>query len=81
MAPANYILDSTPRTITLTWNYDTNHTTSYNFPNTPPEGPQLPLTGAGGTMALTLAGLALVGFGSGGILLSRRRRTEARSAE
>lgn len=81
VAPANYILDSTPRTITLTWNYDTNHTTSYNFPNTPPEGPQLPLTGAGGTMALTLAGLALVGFGSGGILLSRRRRTEARSAE
>lgn len=41
--------------------------------NPPTEGPDLPLTGASGTLAMTLGGLALVGVGAGAIVISRRR--------
>ncbi|MCI1675248.1 MAG: SpaH/EbpB family LPXTG-anchored major pilin [Ancrocorticia sp.] len=37
------------------------------------DGPDLPLTGAGGTLAMTLGGLLLVGVGAGAIVISRRR--------
>lgn len=38
------------------------------------EGPDLPLTGAQGTMVMTLGGLLLVGAGTGAIVVSRRNR-------
>lgn len=41
--------------------------------NPPTAGPDLPLTGAGGTLAMTLGGLLLVGVGAGAIVISRRR--------
>ncbi|NLE19168.1 MAG: LPXTG cell wall anchor domain-containing protein, partial [Propioniciclava sp.] len=37
------------------------------------EGPDLPLTGAQGTMVMTLGGLLLVGAGAGALVVSRRR--------
>ena len=39
--------------------------------------PALPLTGAGGTMALTVAGLVLIGAGAGVVLVARHRRHHA----
>jgi fimbrial isopeptide formation D2 family protein/LPXTG-motif cell wall-anchored protein len=36
--------------------------------------PDLPLTGGGGTLAMTIGGLVLVAVGAGAIVLSRRRR-------
>ncbi|HZK04424.1 MAG TPA: SpaH/EbpB family LPXTG-anchored major pilin [Actinomycetaceae bacterium] len=75
-APSNYLLDSTPRPFTLSTGND-NHTTAYSFPNTKPEGPDIPMTGAGGTMVMTIAGLALAGLGTGAMVVSRRRRVDA----
>ena len=39
------------------------------------DGPDLPLTGAAGTLAMTLGGLALVAVGGGAMVVSRRRRS------
>lgn len=74
-APAGYILDSAPRLVTLS--SEAPSVTTYKFPNTPPNGPDLPLTGAGGTVAMALAGIGLVGIGTGAIVVSRRRRSNA----
>lgn len=41
------------------------------------QGPNLPLTGSGGTVAMTLGGLALVTGGLGTVAISRRRRRDA----
>lgn len=41
------------------------------------DGPDLPLTGAGGTLAMTIGGLLLAGVGAGAILASRRRSNQA----
>ncbi|SHJ75465.1 LPXTG-motif cell wall anchor domain-containing protein/fimbrial isopeptide formation D2 domain-containing protein [Tessaracoccus bendigoensis DSM 12906] len=41
------------------------------------DGPDLPLTGAEGTLAMTVGGLLLVGAGAAAIIVSRRRRTAA----
>lgn len=41
--------------------------------NYKPEGPELPLTGAQGTLAMTIGGLLLVGVGAGAVVVSRRR--------
>lgn len=75
-APQGYLLDSTPREITLSTANDS-FTTSYQFPNTQPEGPDLPLTGAQGTLAMTLGGLLLVGVGGGALVVSRRRTSKS----
>lgn len=41
------------------------------------DGPDLPLTGAQGTLFMTIGGLLLVGVGAGAIVVSRRRRNLA----
>ncbi|HZK05096.1 MAG TPA: SpaH/EbpB family LPXTG-anchored major pilin [Actinomycetaceae bacterium] len=41
------------------------------------EGPDLPMTGAQGTMLMTVGGLLLVGAGTGAIAVSRRKRSKA----
>ncbi|MEZ7898548.1 MAG: SpaH/EbpB family LPXTG-anchored major pilin, partial [Flaviflexus sp.] len=40
------------------------------------DGPDLPLTGAQGTLLMTVGGLVLVGVGGGALALTRRRKTE-----
>lgn len=49
---------------------------SVTIDNYRPEGPDLPLTGAQGTMLMSVGGLVLVGFGGGALALSRRRKSE-----
>ncbi|MBO1805819.1 SpaH/EbpB family LPXTG-anchored major pilin [Leucobacter ruminantium] len=39
------------------------------------DGPDLPLTGAAGTLAMTIGGLAIIAAGAGAILVARRRQT------
>ena len=50
-----------------------NGLTTVTVVNAKKDGPDLPLTGAQGTLLLTLGGLALVGAGGGALALSRRR--------
>lgn len=45
--------------------------------NTPRQTPDLPLTGAQGTLVMTLGGLALVGLGTGALMIARRRRNKS----
>lgn len=73
-APDGYILDSTPIDFVLSSDA-TDYTTTVQFPNVPVDVPQIPLTGAQGTMLMTLSGLALVGIAGGGYLVHRSRRT------
>lgn len=58
-APTGYVLDSTPREVTISdageW------VTQYNFPNVEVPEPPLPLTGSTGTMAFGLIGFGLIG--------------------
>lgn len=71
-APAGYLLDPAPREVVLSTETATD-VVNYNFPNTPPEGPELPMTGAQGTMLLSVLGLALVAVAGGGFLVRRAR--------
>lgn len=49
------------------------HRLSLTVVNTKKDGPDLPLTGAQGTLLMTVGGLVLVGAGGGALALSRRR--------
>ena len=71
-APQGFILDPTPRDVTLSTAGTA--VTVYQFPNTEVKGPNLPLTGAQGTLVLTLAGVGIIGVATGGMLLHRSRK-------
>ena len=49
--------------------------TAHTIKNLKASGPELPLTGAAGTLAMSLGGLALVAVGGGAMVASRRRRS------
>lgn len=68
-APTGHILDTTPREVTIS--SDNDWITTLAFPNTPVDGPELPLTGSTGTMAFALVGFGLIG--SAGVLFAVRR--------
>ncbi|WP_336631418.1 MULTISPECIES: SpaH/EbpB family LPXTG-anchored major pilin [unclassified Microbacterium] len=70
-APNGYVLDSAPRLVTISANGTA--VTEYTFPNTKVQGPQLPLTGADGTVWFTVGGLALIVIAAGALLTLRRR--------
>lgn len=76
--PAGYtaVPISNPITITpgTTLTVDVNDLTIENVQK---DVPDLPLTGAQGTLAMTIGGLLLVGVGTGAIVVSRRRRNSA----
>lgn len=73
VAPDGHILDSTPVAFTLTSALP-EYTHTVMFPNVPVDVPELPLTGANGTLLLTLGGIALVGISGGGYLVHRSRQ-------
>lgn len=79
-APAGFILDSAARTVTLsTSTTEANPALTWGekVPNSKPSSGELPLTGAGGTLAMTVSGLVLMGAGAGAIAVSRRRSHKA----
>lgn len=55
----------------------TDNVLAISVENLPRETPELPLTGAQGTLMLTVAGLALVGIGGGALFVTRGRRNES----
>lgn len=75
VAPAGYILDPAPRDVTITTAGTA--VTTYQFPNTPVEGPELPLTGSNGAMVMMIGGLGLFAV-AGGVVLATRRRAASK---
>lgn len=74
-APTGYLLDPTPREVTISTAND--WVTTLRFPNTPVEGPELPLTGSTGTMAFAFIGFGLIAA-AGTMYTVRRVRTSKR---
>lgn len=73
--PAGYVGQVGARAVTITPGSD--NILAVSVENLPRETPELPLTGAQGTMMLTLGGLALVGLGAGTLYMTRGRRNES----
>lgn len=75
-APAGYLLDATPRPITIRAGEITVSENVYEVPNEQEPPFNLPLTGGTGTMLFTIAGLVLlVGAGAGYTVLRKRRES------
>ncbi|MCI1212137.1 MULTISPECIES: SpaH/EbpB family LPXTG-anchored major pilin [Bifidobacterium] len=70
-APAGYVLDATVRKVTV--KAGATATQPYGVENVQQGHPNLPLTGASGTVAMTLGGLTLVLVGAGAYVLARKR--------
>ncbi|WP_099333247.1 SpaH/EbpB family LPXTG-anchored major pilin [Actinomyces minihominis] len=73
-APAGYLIDSTVREVTVK-SGDTADKV-LNVPNVKPDGPDLPLTGANGTVLLIVGGIALVALAGGAHIVIRNRQRE-----
>ena len=73
--PAGYTGQVGARTVTIT--PGTANVLAISVENLPRETPELPLTGAQGTVMLTLGGLALVGIGVSALYVTRGRRNES----
>lgn len=70
-APAGYLLDPKGKDFTLSSTGD--FTMKIEFPNVKVEGPNLPLTGAQGTLLLVSVGVLLLAVGGGTVYAARRR--------
>ncbi len=73
-APAGYTGQVGARAVTIT--PGTANIQAIDVENLPRETPELPLTGAQGTLMLTVGGLALVGIGGATLFVTRGRRNE-----
>lgn len=71
-APAGHVGQNEPWTSTISPGETAKNTIT--AVNKRKDGPDLPLTGAQGTIALTVAGLGLLGAGAGALSYARRRR-------
>jgi fimbrial isopeptide formation D2 family protein/LPXTG-motif cell wall-anchored protein len=71
-APAGYVLDSKVTSVTVKAGSDAS-VVNYEIANTQQDHPDLPLTGAAGTVVMTLGGLALVAAGGAAYAVSRKR--------
>lgn len=79
VAPQGYVLPADPWFGSYTLTAGTTAELSIldtTISNYPPEGPDLPLTGAQGTMLFTVGGLLLVGAGGIALAVSRRQKTQ-----
>jgi fimbrial isopeptide formation D2 family protein/LPXTG-motif cell wall-anchored protein len=70
-APAGYVLDDRVREVTV--KAGAAATEVYEIDNVQQDHPNLPLTGAAGTVLMTVGGLTLVLVGAGAYALARRR--------
>lgn len=73
-APTGYVLDSTPRKVTIS---STTAAAEYKFPNVEVPNPPLPLTGSTGAMAFGIVGFGLIGA-AGALFAVRRSRAVKR---
>ncbi len=77
VAPAGHSADPAGKLVTITPGAPVASVSALTVVNPKTEGPVLPLTGAGGTLVMTIGGLLLIGVGAGAIVISRRRRHNA----
>lgn len=75
VAPAGHTLVPAGQAVTIAVGED--NINEITVTNPKKDGPDLPLTGAQGTLLMTVAGLMLVSIGAGAIVLARRRRVSA----
>ena len=73
-APAGYVIDETPKPVTVTFD-GTVVVTTETVVNVPTEGPELPTTGASGTLLMTVGGLGLIALAGGVYMVTRRKVT------
>ncbi|QRV02268.1 SpaH/EbpB family LPXTG-anchored major pilin [Arcanobacterium phocisimile] len=79
-APAGYTGLTDPQTITIkAGTVASNKNSITEIVNKTKDTPDLPLTGAQGTILLTVLGLTLVSIGAGVVVVSRRRRATAKN--
>ncbi|MFY9262489.1 MAG: SpaH/EbpB family LPXTG-anchored major pilin [Arcanobacterium sp.] len=71
-APAGYTASTAPQTVTI--KAGTVNVNSIDVLNVERDVPNLPLTGAQGTLLLTVLGLGLFGVGAGVVAVSRRKQ-------
>ena len=77
-APAGFVTPAAPgnaRGVAVTTGQTASH--DLTLTNVQQVLPQLPLTGAGGTLLLTVVGVVLIGAGAGVVLVARKRRHRA----
>lgn len=74
VVPSGHSADVITNPVTITAGEDNVKALTVVNPKT--DGPDLPLTGAQGTLLMTVGGLVLVGVGGGALALTRRRKTE-----
>lgn len=74
-APAGYTVGQIANPVTITPGAE--NLNNFSVVNVQNEGPELPLTGANGTMLMILGGIALVVTAGGVHLVSKRRREQA----
>lgn len=75
-APAGYVLDQTPREVTVTPG-STTDAFEIAVDNTKQDFPELPITGANGALLFGLGGAAVLAIGLGLALRARRNHTSA----
>lgn len=73
-APAGYVIDNEPHKVTVTVD-GTTVVTVDTVVNVPTEGPELPTTGASGTLLMTVGGLGLIALAGGVYMVTRRKVT------
>ena len=71
-APAGYVIDNKPHKVTVTVDATTVVTID-KVVNVPTEGPELPTTGANGTLLMTIGGVALMALAGGAYMVTRRK--------
>ncbi|MFT8636528.1 MAG: SpaH/EbpB family LPXTG-anchored major pilin [Pseudoclavibacter sp.] len=76
VAPAGYVLDSTPRGVTVKTGTTASGTYALKIDNSKQAVPGLPLTGAQAQMVLIMLGIALLLAAAGIVLVNRRRRAQ-----
>ena len=72
-APSGHVLPADPWYGQYTIKADTTVSTEVSIDNHKPKGPELPLTGASGTMLMTVGGLSLVAIAGGLYMVTRRK--------
>ena len=78
-APAGHVLPegaAAYKPITLEWGSPTHAKVTWTQPNTPATGPELPITGANGTMLMTVGGVALIAVAGGLYMVNRRKAVQ-----
>ena len=76
VAPAGYVLDSTPRGVAVKTGITASGTYALKIDNSKEAVPGLPLTGAQAQVVLIMLGVALLLTAAGIVLVSRRRRAQ-----